>query len=121
MLIHNFKELDEAYQTEKVFDRLFITPNAEYTIKENLGINLEMLVDAYGDDGDGGYIKVIPNSISSEDGEEEYFAELAKYGLEPDGYEFDDVLVKSDTEEVHFQLFVMTEFNLLILYVKDGE
>ena len=120
MIIRNRKELEEAYQTE-MFGRLFITPEAESIIKENLERNLEMLIDAYGDDGAGGYIKIIANSISTEEGQNEYLAELDKFKLEPDDCEFDDILVQSDTEQVHLQLFAMTEFNLLLLYVKDGD
>ena len=120
MIIRNYKELEEAYQTD-VFDRFFITPEAESIIKENLQRNLELLVDAYGEDGAGGYIKIIPNSISTEDGQIEYLAEIAKYDLEPDDFEFDDRLVQSDTESIHMLLYVMTEYNLVLLYVKDGE
>ena len=120
MIIRNRKELEEAYQTE-MFGRLFITPEAEDIIKENLEHNLKMLIDAYGDDGAGGYIRIIPNSISTENGQKEYLAELAKYKLEPDDCEFDDVLVETDTKQIRLQLFVITEHNLLILYVKDGD
>ena len=119
MIIRNRKELEEAYQTE-MFGRLLITPEAEGVIKENLERNLEMLIDAYGD-GVGGYIRIIPNSISTENGQKEYLAELAKYKLEPDDCEFDDVLVETDTKQIRLQLFAMTEYNLLLLYVKDGE
>ena len=38
MIIRNRKELEEAYQTE-MFGRLFITPEAESIIKENLERN----------------------------------------------------------------------------------
>lgn len=120
MIIRNRKELEEAYQTE-MFGRLFITPEAESIIKENLERNLEMLIDVYGDDGAGGYIRIIPNSISTEDGQSEYLAELAKYKLEQEDCEFNDILVESDTEQIRLQLFAMTEYNLLLLYVKDGE
>ena len=81
MTIRNCKELEEAYQTE-LFGRLLITPEAEGMIKENLERNLEMLIDAYGEDGIGGYIRIIPDSISTEEGQSEYLAELAKYKLE---------------------------------------
>ena len=120
MIISNRKELEEACQTE-MFGRLFITPEAEGIIKENLESNLEMLIDSYGDDGAAGYIRIIPNSISTEEGQSEYLAELAKYMLEPDDSEFDDVLVETDAKQIRLQLFVMTEYNLLLLYVKDGD
>ena len=119
MIIRNFQEL-EAYETE-MFGRLLITPEAEGVIKEILECDLQMLIDAYGDDGAGGYIRIIPDSISTEEGQSEYLAELAKYNLEPDDSEFDDVLVETDTKQIRLQLFAMTEFNLLLLYVKDGE
>ena len=120
MIIRNYRELEETYQTD-VFDRFFITPEAEGIIKENLQRNLELLVDSYGDEGAGGYIRIIPNSISTEEGRNEYLAELAKWNLQPDDYEFDDRLVQSDTESIHMLLYVMTEYNLVLLYVKDGE
>ena len=120
MIIRNRKELEIAYQTE-MFDRLFIMPEAEEIIKENLERNIEMLMDAYGDEGAGGYIKIIANSISTEEGKNEYLAELDKYKLETDDCEFDDILVQSDTKQVNLQLFAMTDFNLLLLYVKDGD
>ena len=119
MIIRNHKELLEAYQTN-VFDSFFITPEAMITVSASLEQNIKLLEDAYGDDGHGGYIRIIPNSISTPDGANEYLAELAKYNLEPDTWEFDDVLVQSDTEQIHWQLFAMTEFNLLLLYVKKG-
>lgn len=118
MIIRNYRELEEAYQTD-VFDRFFIIPEAKDVVKESLERTLEMLVDAYGEDGDGGYIRVIPSSISTEDGQNEYLAELAKYNLEPEDFDFDDILVQSHTEEVHMQLYVMTEFNLVLLYVQN--
>ena len=119
MIIRNHKELLEAYQTN-VFDSFFIAPEAMITVSTSLEQNIKLLEDAYGDDGHGGYICIIPNSISTPDGANEYLAELAKYNLEPDMWEFDDVLVQSDTEQIHLQLFAMTEFNLLLLYVKKG-
>ena len=98
MIIRNRKELEEAYQTD-VFDRFFITPEARRIIKENLHRNLELLVDSYGDEGAGGYIKIIPNSISTEEGQNEYLAELAKWNLQPDSIslepfeqKFDDIV-----------------------------
>jgi len=54
------------------------------------------------------------------DGADEYLAELAKFNLEPDMCEFDDLLVQSNTEETHLQLFAMTEYNVLLLYVRKG-
>lgn len=119
MIIKNHKELQEAYQT-KVFDRFFITPEARTIIMASLERNVKLLEDAYGSGGSGGYIRIISNSVSTEKGANEYLAELAKYNLEPDMWEFDDVLVQSDTEQIHLQLFAMTEFNLLLLYVKKG-
>ena len=119
MIIRNHKELLEAYQTN-VFDSFFIIPEAMITVSASLEQNIKLLEDAYGDDGHGGYICIIPNSISTPDGANEYLAELAKYNQEPDMWEFDDVLVQSDTEQIHLQLFAMTEFNLLLLYVKKG-
>ena len=121
MIIRNHKELLEAYQTN-VFASFFITPDAMYTVSASLEQNIKLLEDAYGDDGHGGHICIIPNNISTQDGANEYLAELAKYNLEPDMWEFDDLLVQSETEQIHLQLFTMTEYNLMLLYVKkDGE
>ena len=121
MIIRNHKELLEAYQTN-VFDSFFITPEAMITVSTSLERNIKLLEDTYGDDGHGGYICIIPNNISTPDGATEYLAELAKYNLDPNMWEFDDVLAQSNTEQIHLQLFTMTEYNLLLLYVKkDGE
>lgn len=119
MIVRNHRELLEAYRTEK-FDRFLITPNAEGIIKESLEHNVQLLVDAYGEDGSGGYIRIIPSSIDAEDGANEYLAELAKFNLKPELCEFDDTLVQSGTEQIHLQMFAMTEYNLLLLYVKKG-
>lgn len=121
MIIRNHKELLAAYQTN-VFDSFFITPEAMITVSASLERNIKLLADSYGDEGHGGYIRIIPKSISTEEGTNEYLAELAKYNLEPNMCEFDDLLVQSETEQIHLQLFTMTEYNLMLLYVKkDGE
>lgn len=119
MRIRNQNELEEASKTE-VFARLFIAPEAQQVIMDSLRQNVERLVDAYGEDGRGGYISIIPHDISGEEGANEYLAELARYNLEPDMCEFDDLLVQSETENIHLQLFSMTEYNLLLLYMKKG-
>ena len=119
MVVRNRRELLEAYRTEE-FGRLFITPDAEMIIKESLEYNLQLLVDAYGEDGSGGYIRIIPNSIDTKNGADEYLAELAKFYLTSELCEFDDRLVQTDTKQVHLQMFAMTEFNLLLLYVQKG-
>lgn len=111
--------MEEASKSEE-FSRLFITPGAEQIIMDSLWQNVELLVDAYGEDGSGGYISIIPHSISTEEGTSEYLAELAVYNLQPDMWEFDDLLVQSENEQVRLQLFAMTECNLLLLYVKKG-
>lgn len=119
MIIRNHKELLDAYQTS-VFDSFFITPQAMFIVSESLERNIKLLEEAYGSGGSGGYIRIISHSLSTEEGINEYLAELSKYNLEPDMWEFDDLLVKSETEQIHLQLFAMTEFNLLLLYVKKG-
>lgn len=119
MRIRNLNELEEACKSEE-FARLFIVPGAERLIMDSLRQNVELLVDAYGEDGSGGYISVIPYDISTEEGASEYLAELAVFNLQPDMWEFDDVLVRSATEQVRLQLFVLTEYHLLLLYVKKG-
>lgn len=119
MRIRNLNELEEASKTE-VFARLFIVPEAEQVIMDSLRQNVERLVDAYGEDGGGGYISIIPHDISGEKGANEYLAELARFNLEPDMCEFDDLLVQSETEQIHLQLFAMTEYNLLLVYMEKG-
>lgn len=119
MIVRNHKELYEAYRTES-FGRFLITQDAEQIIKESLERNVQLLVDAYGEDGRGGYIRIMPSSIDSEDGASEYLAELSKFNLTPEMCEFDDTLVQSDTEQIHLQMFAMTEYNLLLLYIKKG-
>lgn len=120
MRIRNHKELIEAFQTSE-FERLFVTLDAESVIRESLEDSIEMLVGTYGENGAGGYIRIITESISTREGEEEYFSELSRYALKADESEFDDILVQSDTKQVHLQLFVMNEYHLLLLYVKDGD
>ena len=120
MRIKNLNELEEASKSEE-FARLFIMPGEEKIIMDSLRQNVELLVDAYGEDGSGGYISVIPHSISTEEGASEYLSELAAFNVQPDMWEFDDVLAQSDTEQVRMQLFAMTECNLLLLYIKKGE
>ena len=117
MVVRNYRELQEAYRTQE-FERFLIAPDAERIIMASLEHNMKLLVGAFGQDGKGGYIRLICNSIDTEDGANEYLAELAKYNLEPEMCEFDDLLVQSNTEEVHLQLFAMTEYNLLLLYMK---
>lgn len=55
MRIRNLNELEEASKSEE-FARLFITPEAEQIIMDSLRQNVELLVDAYGEDGSGGYM-----------------------------------------------------------------
>lgn len=119
MIIRNHNELQEVCQSE-AFGRLFITSDTRETIMESLNRHVKLLVDAYGEDGSGGYIYIIPHSITSAEGASEYLAELTKYNLEPDMCEFDDLLMQSPTEQVHLQLFAMTEYNLLLVYLKKG-
>ena len=119
MIIRNKQELLEAYRTEE-FGRFLIAPEAEVLIKESLERNVKMLVEAYGEEGYGGYIRIIPNSIDTEDGANEYLAELAKFSLTPEMCEFDEVLLEYDAQRIHLQLFAMTEYNLLLLYIKKG-
>lgn len=120
MIIRNHRELQEVCQSEE-FGRLFITPDAEQKIMDSLKLNVELLVSSYGEDGSGGYISIIPHSISTEKGESEYLAELAKFNLEPDAWEYDDLLAKSELEEVRLRLYILTEQHLLLLYVKQRE
>lgn len=118
MEIRNHRDLERAYQ-EHVLDRLFITPDAERIIKQSIEMNLNILVDSYGENG--GYIKIITNSITTKEGRNEYMAELAKFNLESSICEFNDLLVSSGSESVFVQLFAMTEYNLVIVYLVKGE
>jgi len=95
MLVRNHRELFEAYRTEE-FGRFLITPDAGRIIKASLEHNMKLLVDAYGEDGSGGYIRIISSSIDTEEGANEYLEELAKHNLEPEMCEFDEVLLEHD-------------------------
>ena len=117
IIIKNLDELNEAYRSNKI-DRLFISPEAKTVVKESLEFNLNLMIGAYGTEGDGGYLCIIENNIDSSEGEEEYRSELAKYNLSAEDWEFDDVLVQNGLFEVHLQLFVLTEYNLIILYMR---
>lgn len=115
-IIKNQSDLQQAYQ-DGTLDRLFITGDAEQKIKGVLEENVQMLTSAYGNEGAGGYICIIPHSLSTSEGKKAYLEELGKYNLEPDMWEMDDVIASSDIEEVHLQLFVMTEYHLILLYL----
>lgn len=117
--VKNLEELEQAYRSDAI-GRFFVSPEAEKTIKDSLQFNINLLVDAYGTEGNGGYLCVIENRIDTPEGEGEYRAELSKYHLCADEWEFDDVLVQIGSEEIHLQVFVMTEYNLLILCRKKG-
>lgn len=117
--VRNLEELEQAYRSNAI-DRFLISPDAEKTIKDSLEFNINLLVDAYGTEGKGGYLCVIEKRIDMPEGAKEYRAELTKYNLCADDWEFDDILVQTDSEEVHLQFFVMTEYNLLILYLQKG-
>lgn len=117
--IKNNSDLQKAYQ-DKVLDSFFITADAESIIKKSLEDKVKLLVDAYGENGEGGYIKIIRQNISTQEGMKEYMDVLSKYNLIPDMWELDDVLVCSESKEIHLQLFAVTEFNLVIMYLMNG-
>lgn len=117
--IKNNSDLQKAYQ-DKVLDSFFITADVESIIKKSLEDKVKLLVDAYGENGEGGYIKIIRQNISTQEGMKEYMDVLSKYNLIPDMWELDDVLVCSESKEVHLQLFAVTEFNLVIMYLMNG-
>ena len=117
--IKNNSDLQKAYQ-DKVLDSFFITADVESIIKKSLEDKVKLLVDAYGENGEGGYIKIIRQNISTQEGMKEYKDVLSKYNLIPDMWELDDVLVCSESKEVHLQLFAVTEFNLVIMYLMNG-
>lgn len=119
MKIKNNGDLQKAYQ-HRVLDSFFITADAESIIKKSLEDNVKLLVDAYGENGEGGYIKIIRQNISTQEGMKEYMDVLSEYNLIPDMWELDDVLVCSESKEVHLQLFAVTEFKLVIMYLMNG-
>lgn len=113
--VKNRKDLEAVYQSEMI-DRLFVSSEAEGVLKESLEKNVDVLVEAYGENGDGGGICIITDSLSTREGQDEYFELLQRYHLEPDMWEFNDILVQTEKEKVCLQLFVMTEYNVLVLY-----
>ena len=119
MRIKNHKELKEAYLSH-VMDRFFITPEAENVIKDALEYNLKLLTDSYGEDGGGGYIEVLAKDITTDEGLAEYSGILTEYNFNSDDCEFDDCLVTSGKESVHMQLFVLTEYHLILLFLSKG-
>ena len=121
--IQNREELDAVIEATRDLEPLYLNNETEQCLYEVLYDNIAILTKSYGEYGDGGYICIITDSISTETGLNEYLGELEKYNLEeiPDGYEYDDVLGTDGKEEVHIQLFALTEFNLIFVFRKKVE
>ncbi len=118
ILLKNKEELDTAVKQGKL-DPIFLSSENGEDVLASLNDVLEMLRENYGEDGEGGYIAVITKEINDDVGKDEYFYELGKYRLEPDEYEYDDVLCTDDEFEVHQQLFIAgTEWNIVLVFRK---
>ena len=113
--IKNLEELNRLIDSGKLAP-FYISAEAEQAVKEALYDNMTILVDNYGD-GSGGYFCIFLNDFCS--AQDEYLSELGKYNLSPDDYEYDTILSSDGKTEIHIQLFVMTEYHLLILYRKS--
>ncbi len=113
--ITNLKDLDEVVKSGGL-QTFFISSDAENAVMEALYDNMHILQSNYGDKGEGGYICILtePDKVR-----EEYSAELQKFYLADDGYEYDTILAMDDTAEIHLRLFVMTEYHLLLLFKKQ--
>ncbi len=114
--IKNLEELNRLIDSGKLAP-FFISDEAEQAVTEALYDNMTILVDNYGSDGSGGYFCIFPNDFCS--AQDEYLSELGKYNLSFDDYEYDTILSADGVTEIHIQLFVMTEYHLLILYRKS--
>lgn len=115
--INNLEESEKLFQSralEKTYPKDSI-PAIRKAITNNLGI----LNDEYGCDGNGGYLAIMEKSKSSKEGRGEYQDELRRFHLEDEECEFSDLLYDDDEGQVRLQLFVMTEYHLLILSMTE--
>lgn len=115
----NRTELEAAYKS-KTFNNLFPTADIRTAVKKVLNENMNILTTSYGVNGEGGFIAIISNSLSAKEGLDEYNELLNQYSLEPDDCEYDDIIGTFDAGDIHLELFVISDFNLLLLYVRKG-
>ena len=90
LTIKNKHDLDNVIESGDL-TLLFSTFELQQAVIEALTLNVTLLTEAYGNDGAGGYIGVLTDVVSDDNGASEYYDELAKYKLRPDEWEFDDV------------------------------
>ncbi len=117
IILKNNKDLETAL-SQNLLLPLFMSEEVEKEVLDAINRNLELLTENYGCGGDGGYIAIITDPIDDAPGKDEYFAELEKYHLSPDCYEFEDRLGTVDGYEVLMELYVLTEFNTVIIFRK---
>jgi hypothetical protein len=117
LTIKNKHDLENVIESGEL-TTLFSTFELKQAVIEALTLNVTLLTEAYDNDGVGGYICVMTDVVSDDNEANEYLAELAKYNLSPVEWEFDDILGTDGVIEVHMQLFVMTEWSILLVYRK---
>ena len=101
-----------------VLKPLFLTSEVEQAVIEALSDNIAIYTENYGSGGSGGFIGVITENITAGVGMNEYISVLSQYHLEPDEWEFEDLLGSNGEYDVQMQLFVLTEFNILLIFKK---
>lgn len=113
--IKNMKELEDAVSAG-LLEPLFLSKDAGDAAMEAIRCNLDILVQNYKSEGAGGYLCLLTDEFRS--AQEEYLAELGKYNLSPDDYEYDSIIATCDGFELHTMLFILTEYHLLFVYKK---
>ena len=115
--IINQEGLNEIIE-KGVLKPLFLTPEVEQTVIEALSDNIAIYTENYGSGGSGGFIGIITENITTGVGHDEYISTLSQYRLEADEWEFEDVLGTNGEYDIRMQLFVLTEFNILLIFKK---
>ncbi len=118
MIILKNKTDLEAAVSQNMLTPLFASGKIEKAVLDTIENNIALLTENYGDEGEGGYIAVITDPIDDVLGRDEYLAEFEKYHLAPDDYELEERLGTAGKCEVLMELFVMTEFNVVIIFRK---
>lgn len=115
--IKNFEEMMEEDMTAKLM-RVF-PREAVPMVKCVMEDSISVLESEYGVSGSGGYVCVLEDSVEETNNHNEYRLLLDRYGLEKDDSEICDLIYSNDDISVYFQLFVITDFNLMVVYKEE--
>lgn len=117
--VTNKEDIEKVIKSVSVKDTY--TSSEIQAIKQTLEFNVEILTETYGDTGSGGYIAIMDLDGKSLEVYKEIENELSKFSLRQDDYEYDDVISHSAETEVHFRLYIMTEYHLMLIYKKGRD